>query len=98
MKRLSISLITVIALLFVLTGIAKAETVWWEFTIDGADLMSYQTADGAVGDTAVETGLYEGARLYRLDEDLTGDNIINKDELLNKIRYIVNKSESILKN
>lgn len=44
---------------------ADAATLWYDFTIDGDDLMSYQTANGNDGSTAVENGLYEGARLKR---------------------------------
>lgn len=70
-------------LLFV--GLANASTMWWEFTIDGADLMSFQTANGAVGDTAVQAGLTNGARLYRSNEgfgDLTGDDIVDNNDWL----------------
>ncbi len=37
----------------------------YEFTIKGEQLMSYTTANGADGSTAVDNGLYEGARLLR---------------------------------
>ena len=84
MKKLSILLFAIV-LLFGFAGMANATTTWWEFTIDGADLMSYQIANGAVGDTALVAGLYEGARLYRSNEgngDLTGDAIVNNDDWL----------------
>ena len=44
----------------------------YEFTITGEQLMSYTTANGTDGSSAVDNGLYDGARLFRNYDDAGG--------------------------
>lgn len=44
----------------------SATTMTYKFTITAADLMNYVTVNGADGSSALDNGLYEGARLLRL--------------------------------
>lgn len=68
-----------------LGGNSSASTIWYQYTIEGSKLMSYAIRDGNIGSTAVQNGLYDGARLYRSNEglgDLTGNGVVNSDDWL----------------
>lgn len=60
MKRTAMLLVVMMV-----AGLAPAAVTTYEFSFTGKDLMSYQFANGADGSSAVENGLYDGARLYR---------------------------------
>ncbi len=52
-------------------GSALAGLVKYEFTFTGADLLGYELAKGAKGNTAVESRLYDGAALLAFGSDAT---------------------------
>lgn len=55
----------ILAVAAVVGSTTSAETVRYEFSFTGADLMSFVTADGADGSTAASNGVFDGARLVR---------------------------------
>ena len=63
MKKL-ITICAVMTMICAVSGIAQASEIW-RFSFTSDDLMNVTTANGAVGTTAVENGIYDGARLYR---------------------------------
>lgn len=71
MKRVAL----IAALSLLLIAGAYADTVRYEFSFTAADLMSYVTAAGSDNTSAAANGVYDGARLIRLNLD--GNGIAN---------------------
>ena len=84
MKKL-ITICVVLGLILAASSTAQAgPTGWWRFSFTSSDLMNVVTAQGAEGSTAVDNGLYSGARLYRdnFGNDYNGDGSVDKDDWL----------------
>jgi hypothetical protein len=63
-------LFSLMAAVILIAGTAKASpTGTWRFSFTSDDLMNVVTVDGVDGSTAVDNGVYDGARLYRNDGD-----------------------------
>jgi len=57
----------VVAMALALASPAMADSIRYEFSFTGDDLMSYVTAGGADGTTAADNSVFDGARLVRQD-------------------------------
>lgn len=74
MKKLSkkfLGVCVVLGMLLMLSNTAQASQVWYEFSFTGADMMYYAFANGAIGSSAADNGLFNGARLQRRDSGRT---------------------------
>lgn len=65
MKKSLFFLLAVAFIFSVTTSALATNLVTYDYTISGADLMSYAIVDGTDGSVAIDNGLYEGARKVR---------------------------------
>jgi hypothetical protein len=66
-----VTICAVIAAILAVSGVAQADLVTRTYYFTGADLLNNVFVDGIDGSTAVQNGLYDGARLLRVGDNPT---------------------------
>ena len=69
MKKL---ILLICAMVLLMSSSSFAALATYNFTINAQDLVQYESANGVDGSTAIDNGLYSGARLLRTYDASTG--------------------------